>query len=643
MSTTAREIVRAEIRRTIDDAWAPRNEEPLSDWADAYFKLPSTSAEPGPFQTDRIPYLRGILNALGDDAILEVSFAKSSQVAGSTLAEILIAHRIIERPCGILSIWPGEKKLRRWSRTRLEPMIQSMPQLAARIGRITDSGEKRGGRREASDTIDLKEFANGFLMCLTSLSTSDLKSTSAPVLVLEELDEWIIDPDQGDSEELAERAARTFPLRKIYRPSTPTLDGHSRIWKHLERSTWHEYWVPCPHCRNFQTLRWRASDNDGEEEAGDYHLFWEKDGDSQVIPGTTCYRCVHCATLIEERFKMPMLERGEWRPRFPQRRAVGFHINTLYSPLCSWDDVAMKFTTSVGDDEKMKTFDNTWLGLPHKAKTQQVESNVLSQRAEPYGDTTEVPDGVGCLTAGVDVQGDRLEVVVWGWGEHQESWAIAWEQIDGDPGTQRPWDELDAFLLRGWRTQTGAQLRIAAAAVDAHYQSEQVHSFCETRSARRVIPIIGKEGAGRPLLRAPDPRKFKKARNQRRPSHLVGVDSGKALLMSRLRLKLELGKPTPHGYVHFGAHLDSVFYDQLTAEKLTTVYARGIPKRQWVKIPGRNNEVLDCTIYAMAALTYLGPQVVASLGHLAEQVRAMKPDLSPSQTPQRRVHSKVDW
>jgi phage terminase large subunit GpA-like protein len=137
------------------------------------------------------------------------------------------------------------------------------------------------------------------------------------------------------------------------------------VWRELEDSTWEEYWVPCPHCGEYQTLRWRDGEED-EDTATVYRLQWDKDEEGRVIRGTTRYVCEHCGCLIDERYKQRMLEQGEWRARFPGRPTVGFHINTLYSPLCRWDTIAEEFLKAKKSSQEMKTFVNTFLGLPYR-------------------------------------------------------------------------------------------------------------------------------------------------------------------------------------------------------------------------------------------------------------------------------------
>jgi phage terminase large subunit GpA-like protein len=474
-------------------------------------------------------------------------------------------------------------------------------------------------------------------MAITAKSTSDLKSDSARVAVAEEVDEWEGDVgEQGDPLALLRVRLVTFWNGKLYIVSTPTLEGSSRIWSELEDSTWNEYWVPCPECGEYQTLRWRDGD-ESPEEAGEYRLVWDKDDEGRVIRGTTRYVCVN-GCVIHERHKQRMLERGEWRARFPGRPTVGFHINTIYSPLCRWDTIAEEFAKAVRKPQEMKTFVNTKLGLPYREKGESINAHFLASREEQYPLHGEgehaiemIPRGVGLLTAGVDVQGDRIELLVWGWGAGEERWLIEWEVLNGDPGKKDVWQELERRRLAPRLHESGATLSIAAMCVDAGYQTDAVHNYCDSRLAQHVVAVVGRDGPGRKLLEAPDREKFKRAaKTKKRPTHIVGSDSGKSAFFSALRVE----KPGP-GYVHFPTSIDPVFYEHITSERLVTEFRRGRAMRVWKKIGDRANEGLDMTNYAGAALMHLGPTVRLKLHELVAQVNERGAQIRAGQAIQR--------
>lgn len=602
---------------------APPPQITVSQWADQNRILTADAGavEPGPWRTDRVPYLREIQDALGDPTLRRVVFMKSSQVGGTECGHNWLGYIVDQAPAPILALYPTDDAFKTWSTVKLEPLLRDTECLRRKVVDF-------GGRRDQRNTMSRKQFPGGFLVGLAARSSAKLRALAAPFAIAEEIDEY--EPDvnrQGDPLELLERALRTF-LRsggKLYIVSTPTLAGFSRIEAEYERSDQRHYYVPCPHCGTMQRLAWLDAD-------GRYRLVCDRGPDGELIAATARYLCVDCGSLIEERRRDWMLapENGaEWRATHPERETRGYHINTLYSPFVAWADIVQKFLDSRRSPLLLKTFDNLWLGLPHEEKGEKIEPRGLAARAEPYGKIVsippkpsdrawEIPRGVGVLTVGADVQGDRLEGFLWGWGKAEEAWVIEWGIFDGDPGQDEVWQEFDRWLLEPKLHEAGAKVRITSVAIDANYQTERVHRFCEARTSRSIIPTIGRQGRGKPLIQAPGPQKYKQAGARKvRPSYVIGVDSGKDMLASKLRVV----EPGPH-YVHFAETLDPVFYDQLTAEKLVTVYLNKIPVRRWVKIEGRANEALDGAVLAMAALAHLGPAVTAKLGELADRITA---------------------
>lgn len=636
--------------RVCADVFAVLDELTVSECADRYRILPKTSAESGRFDTDRIPYLRGIQDALSNPDIAEVVFAKGAQVAGTTVGENYILYVMVQDPSALLSVWPTKEKYQIWVGERLDPMIDDCDVLRSKFPRSNRRDEPGGGRRESGDSLARKVFSGGFLQCLTSKSTSLLKSIAAQRVILEEVDEFV-PTAQGDVVELTRVRQRTYgSSRKLYMCSTPTLvptpDGGSRVWKELSKSTWHEFWVPCPHCDEYQVLTWRDGEGD-DYTAGNLYFVWEKDAEGYPIPGTARCVCQKCGTEIEERDKMGMLRRGEWRARFPGRAMVGFHISALYSPLCTWDDLVEAFARAVrGGPDEMMVFVNTWLGLPYQDRVSRVDVHFLASRREPYGEDVDVPNGVGVLVAGADVQSDRVEVFVWGYGKDEQAWLIAWEIVEGDPQKPSTWKKVAAVLERHWTHASGAKLRIAAMAVDAGYATEYVHRFCDGHP--QAFAVVGRSGPGKPMLVPPDVSRTKwrakgrKKKAAKRPTHVVGTDTLKNDL---LRTRLQITKEGPH-FIHFPNWLDPVFFDQLTAEHLTVVYRDRRPVRVWTPIEGRANEALDGWVYARAALRKLEletPNLLAQLEPWAQMLTNWKPNAKPA-TPKgprgRRVISK---
>ena len=391
---------------------------------------------------------------------------------------------------------------------------------------------------------------------------------------------------------LAEKRTATFSRRKVLLTSTPTVMGVSRIEREYLGSDQRRYFLPCPLCGHKDYLLWRGPEH--------HRIEWEEGN-----PETAHMVCGGCNERVEERFKPEMLARGEWRPTAEgDGRTLGFHLSALYSPLGwkSWARCASEFLGAKEDPFRLKTWVNTVLGETWEERGDSVAAGSLLARVERY--PAEVPSGVGVLVAAVDVQGDRLEAVVKGFGAGEESWLIAFTQLHGDPATEAVWFELDQFLAQKFDHISGQKLRVECTAVDsggAH--TEHVYRYARARLAKRVFPIKGGSISGRPLVERPSRHNRYKV-----PLYVLCVDTGKDLVFSRLKI----GARGP-GYVHLPDWADEEYLAQLTSEKAIRKYVKGRGAvREWIKLRERN-EALDLEVYALAALHILGQSFIRGL------------------------------
>ncbi len=591
--------------------FSPRTMRGIAETADAVRILPSsTSSEGGPFRTSRVPYMRKIMDALQNPRVQTVVVMKGAQTAGTTIAENWILWTMLESPSPMLAIWPTEKLLQRWSLTRLDKMIESTPELKRLFN--------RSGLRDSNDSIAHKEGPGWTLDLLTARSSSDLRSISARRLWFSEVDNVIQEiASDGDPFELARSRGETFWDYKELFESTPTEAGHSRIWAELIRTTWNDWWQACPHCGLEQVFVWSDGMEDGDlNRSGSRRFVWERDKHGEVIPGSVTYACQNGCS-IEEHHKVRMLAAGEWRPRHPERTsAEGFHIPAWISPFISWTRIAQRFMRATKVEARMRTFINNICGLPYTPSAGRVlQPHFLRSREEEYD--APCPSGVRVLVASCDVQADRIEVMIVGYGAGEEAWVIEWAQLDGEPALSQVWRDLGAFLRSTWTDASRKKRSVSAVCIDARYQSERVHRFAANwvgDNGARAIPIVGVDGRPRPVLATPPPSKRRRAQ-KRKPARQVGTDTVKDLLVERLAIK----EPGP-GYIHFPEGLDPAFYEQLTSEELRTEYRKKRPVRVWrLKREGLANEALDLSVYAYAALTSLGSRVLADLSRLARE------------------------
>lgn len=585
---------------------APPPRVTVSEWADQERRLSSeASAEPGRWRTDRAEYQRGIMDAVRDPSAHTVVIQSSAQVGKTEILLNALGYAIAMDPGPMLGIYPTLEMAQAFSKDRLGPMFRDTPALRGKV-----SEEKT---RDASQTLLRKSFPGGHLSLAGANSPVSLASRPIRFVFADDVDRFpptvgTEDRGEGDPLELGIKRTTTFWNRKILIASTPTVKGLSRIESWYGISDQRRYHVPCPRCEAPHVLEWR-------------HVRW-----TDRDPATAHLVCPACGGRIESHERPAMIRAGQWRATAPFTGIAGFALWEAYSPWVSLSELVAKFLeVNQKGREALRVFVNTSLGETWEDEASQVEPHALLARAEEY--PASAPAGVCCLTAGVDTQDDRLEVVVIGWGLGEEAWIVDVRTLPGDPQRPETWGQLDGILSTPYQHERGAMLPILATCVDsAGHRTDYVYRYVAARQHLRVFATVGRSG-DRPIVSAPTQKKT--GRNPRPVAlYTVGVDMGKSLLMSRLGL----AAPGP-GYLHLpkghlGVHEE--FAAQLTSEKLVTKYVKGIPTREWVQTRARN-EALDCTVLAFTALRMLNP----NLALMAQRVfSAVADSPAPPVTPQ---------
>ncbi len=524
-----------------------------------------------------MPYAREIMDSFNENPVTVVMSA--SQVAKTEILNNVIGYFIHLDPCPMLVIQPTLEMGEAWSKDRLAPMVRDTEVLSELIDLRS---------RNSGNNILYKQFPAGQVTIAGANSPASLASRPVRILVGDETDRFPKSAGQeGSPEYLAYIRTSNFWNRRVGWFSTPTIKGASTIESLFEQSDKRRYFLPCPHCNHKQFLVWGQ-------------VTWEKGK-----PGEAWYKCENCEKKIPNSVKPWMLAKGEWRATAPYNGIAGFHLPGLCSPWLSFGQIATEFLQAKDDRQKLMVWTNTRLGESYDTQGGEgLEWQQLLARCEPYAPLS-VPAGGLLLTAGVDVQGDRLAVSVWAWGIGEEAWLVYHCELYGDPSEAKVWDDLDALLLTKFTHESGAELGITAAAIDTGFKANDVYNFVRTRAGRNIYAVKGQSTAGKPAIGKPSFQEVTwKGKTLKKGVRLwpVGSDTVKGVIYSRLRI-------TRHGpgHFHFPIGTDEEYFEQLTAEKLVPRYIKGFLHQEWVKARPRN-EALDCAVYAYAAAVALGIQ-----------------------------------
>lgn len=589
------------VRGAYAEGIRPEEDLAVSEWADKYRRLPQkSSAEPGPWRTARTPYLREIMDAMSASSDVEdVVFMKGAQLGGTEAILNCLGYMIDHSPGPAMIVQPTLELGRRFSRQRVDPLITATPRLRGKVVEVKS--------RDSGNSILAKEFMGGVLIITGANSAPGLRSMPARWLLLDEIDAYPPSiADEGSPIDLAEARQRTFSRRKTVKVSTPLVSGLSAIETAYDASDQRRYHVPCPRCGVLQVLEFKR-------------LTWTKLG---LPPAAAVYVCSECDFAIAEHHKTEMLSRGEWIASNPEAspKVRGYHLSALYSPIgwLSWGKIAETFVKVHKDPQKFRVFTNTVLAETWTERGEAPEWEGLYKRRLPY--MGSVPRGALFLTAGVDVQKDRLVYEVVGWGRGKTSWSIDYGVIPGDtsllPGDPAlggnpdlsPWSGLAALLGRSFVHEDGAVLTVRMMAVDSGYNTQTVYTWCRRFPMSRVIAVKGQPGGA--LIGSPSPVDINLHGKRPIYGYKVWPVSGgiaKSELYGWLKLEDPVDEaPYPDGWCHFPEY-DAEYFKQLTAEQLVTHKTKaGFMRLEWELIPGRENHVLDARVYARAVAALAG-------------------------------------
>lgn len=589
------------LRAAFFKAFFPEPKLPLSQWADEHFYLSAeSSASGGKWRT--LSYQTEIMDSITDPDVEEVWVQKSARVGFTKILNITAAYFIARERAAVMMVQPTIEDAQGYSKEEIAPMLDDVP-----ILREIAPEQKA---KTTQETILHKIFKNkGSLSMVGANSPRGFRRVSRRVILFDEVSGYPPSAGaEGDQITLGKRRAEYFWNRKFVGGSTPTFEG-DRICTQMDRTDKRRRFVPCPLCGHFQVLVWERFE-------------WD-----EGKPESVRYLC-ETGCRIEPRHKRWMIDHGEWRPTATGNPGVrGYYLWAAYSfsPNADWPDLVTEYLDARKDPRLYQTFVNTVLGLPFDPRAlEDLQSEGLMKRREIY--PAKVPYGVALLTASVDVQDDRLEWLVVGWGALGQCWVIEHGMIFGNTESERTWFDLSTVLMGTWTHASGVEMPLSLTLVDTGgHATKQAMAFCKAHRDHMVFPI---KGASRAL-----PKTIQRSAKRSR-LWLVDTVQLKDILFARLRLE----DPGP-GYIHFPAWATKEWLDQVLSEKVVRRRLGGVDRRSYEKItPKARNEGLDLMVYALAAFELLAPRDIPerleALGAKVAQAPALPTVPAPPPPPE---------
>ncbi len=559
----------------------PREQMTGSMWAERYRVLTSvTSSVTGPWQSSLFKVSEGVLNAVTNDNVAEVAWCSGTQNSKTETILNALGYLIHQTPAPVMVVYPEKDDCKSMSDIRVADMIDN-----ARDGILVKRIEMTDRRRNVFSV----PFVGGILSFAWATNVNKLASKPVKYIFLDEIDKYQNIKGHGSPLALVRERQKAFPHSKIFMASSPTYE-EGAIWQAVSESDYvFKYHTPCPHC--------------------DSSIIFNYEQVRQSDDNIAYYECPCCAEAIHNKDKNNMLANGNWLTldgvtldevlQTGSKLHLGFFSSSFHSPFISFTDIYKKYEQTKDNPEEFKVFVNGWLGQPYDDSLTGMEhvADELLARVESY---EKVPAEVLRITAGVDIQKDRIEVLVKGWGKGRENWDIDKRVLYGDPTQPIVWDELLELINTVYDTDDNRRLLIACTAIDSGYLAHEVYEFCLKYKRLNVFAVKGSSRRDAPAIAAPT----RVGRNKNVKLFSMGVHGLKTTVYHMLA-QTEIGA----GYMHFKESIcDKAYFEQLTAEKLVAYVERGKRYETWEKVRDRN-EVLDMTIYNLVALYILGTKL----------------------------------
>ena len=545
----------------------------VSQWADEYRMLPSDSPEPGRWKTSRVEHMRPVMDSFTDPKIRRIVVKSSAQVSKTECLLNVVGRFVMLDPCPILIVQPTLSDAEDFSKTRLGKMIQDSKAL-------TPLFYEKARQHDPNQTILSKFFKGGRVLLCGSNSPSGLASRPIRILLCDEVDRYI-PTKEGDAVDLAAKRTSNFFNSKIALFSTPTTEGISRIDAEYMFGTQEEWNHQCPNCGEWHTLK-------VENMTADYVEHKDAAGNKSVVVRSVKWRCPDCGLeFTEAQIKSTAQKYIALNPSATENGIRSFWVNGFSSAWLKWTDIMREWLEAQGDSTRESVVVNTRFGLSYQSIKKVVEESDLTERVEAYDG--EIPDGVLCLTCGVDVQANRLAYQIVGFGANMEIWSIQYNELYGKPTEKNVWRKLDAALERTYRFKDGRTIKISRTFIDSGFATNEVYNYCKGTSR---FPIKGLGSVGIPLIH-----KYTRLEDKGILLTILGVNDGKAQVFSRLE------------QMHFGRddtlsrNFDRNYFKQLCSEHRVIKRLGGQLVEVYEKINrDARNEALDTLVYALAAL-----------------------------------------
>ena len=630
------EVAKASLRET----FAPRKVMRCSEWASEHFYLSGeSSAISGKFTP--FEYQRVMLDVWGGALVETCDVVKSSRVGFTKSETALMGYAVDYLRRNLISYHPSDPKALEFVKLHVNPLIFDSQRI---FDLLAENDEKvqgpKGGRskkvrRGEHNTMRTKKFKTGSVLHILGASNANnFRSLQADYVVFDEVDGFPFSIGlEGDALSLGDMRVFESPFKFSLRGTTPTTEQTSVIRKsEMNADMRFQFRVPCQAgCGELEPLEWWVDEGDDAPEHG---MRWE-DGK----PNTVHHVCKFCGGKWYWSSLRKAVAGGRWetdggiyinpentfelrdgngkRVKWPDHIAM-VNLWAAYSPLMKWADIVKRYLGAKNDIEKLRTFRNTILGKYWKDIDIEIFAEDLANQCEGYlndlGDGRFAVDApLVVVTAGVDVQEDRLEAEICGWGIGRESWSLGYKIIEGDPMADDVWHKLNTWARDSvFINSEGEELGVAKMVVDSGHLAERVYKFCR-QGTRDLIPAKGWKSSRGHMF------DYRRQIDKEKKTRFVNYDPD--LMKDILFRYFQREDPGP-GYCHFpvASAYGDMYFGQLASQQKREVRTNAGRYMKYVnKDPGVRDEALDCRMYCLLSVLLLEREGSIDLSYFEDQ------------------------
>jgi phage terminase large subunit GpA-like protein len=584
-------------------AFRERRLRPCWQWAEEYRIIPKgLSAKPGPYRVATTPFMREPMESYDDPSVSIVVLMLASRIGKTATIPNLLGRDVMENPDYTLLCYPTLDSAKKFRKKELNPFFRENPCFNGLIDTKSRTSE--------NEMMSLF-YPGGNISLIGANSPSGFRQVQARKVIADEIDA-MDNTVEGDPIKLLLKRADNYEDAVQILMSTPTIKGLSRIENYYLQSDQRKYFVPSPYCGEWHVLAWE-------------NLRWE-----EGKPETAQYIDPFTGDPWTEKQRCEMILAGEWRPTAPFTGIRGYQCNAMVSLFGHKRGYKSKYHQWAGEfldakhesKEALQVWRNTFLAETYEEEAQEISHTAIFNRRIHYPEQDGVmliPWLASVLTCGIDVQGNRLEMVVYAWGENYEAWAIAYNVIDVSIHNPRAEEMLALWLLQEFRHESGAKMTIDAAGIDTGYETDAVYRLIRNLKNRGVnisgVKGFGSESQRRPPLITPRP---SLQNTYRLPIWHIGADEAKTVLYGKAQM--EEGVGVWHFPSNNGSPFDEQFFKELFSERVMTKYSFGRPYKVFRPTQGVRNEPLDVSVYALGMAKVLHPNFTACHANLIKSV-----------------------